>query len=72
MDMPQKGLTIDMITKSAAKLIEEKGYDQFSLRELATRLDVKAASLYNHVSGIKEISTAVGLFAIGQLNRVLP
>jgi len=69
--MSQKGLTIDIITKTAAKLIEENGYDKFSLRELAARLGVKAASLYNHVGGIAEISTAVGLFAIGQLNRVL-
>ena len=36
-----------------------------------TKLDVKAASLYNHVDGIEEIKTAVGLKAIDMLNSSL-
>lgn len=69
--MARRGLTHEEIIAAAITLVEEKGYDNFSLRELASRLNVKPASMYNHISGIEEINTEVALIVSDQLNRVL-
>ncbi len=69
--MAQKGLNHAHIMEVAVKLVEEKGYDHFSLRELAARLDVRPASLYNHIDGIGEINTAMAVKAAELLNRAL-
>lgn len=50
--MIKKGLSSEIIYKAATNLVIERGYDNFSLRELAARLDVKPASLYSHVKNI--------------------
>ncbi len=52
--MPQK-LNRDIIFLESRRMIDEKGYQKFSIRELASRLDVKPASLYNHIDGIEDI-----------------
>ena len=54
--MAKKGINREIIFEEAKSLIEEKGYDKFSLRELAIQLDVKPASLYSHIKGIEEIA----------------
>lgn len=69
--MSKRGLCSDDIMREAIKLIEKKGYDNFSLRELAAKLDVKPASLYNHVHGISEITTSVAIEAADMLNSAL-
>ncbi|MDE7249505.1 MAG: TetR/AcrR family transcriptional regulator [Lachnospiraceae bacterium] len=38
-----------MVVHAAITLIEEKGNQNFSMRELADMLQVKTAALYNHV-----------------------
>ncbi|MCI1208619.1 MAG: TetR/AcrR family transcriptional regulator [Treponema sp.] len=69
--MKGKGLTLELIVATATKLIEEKGYENFSLRELSARLNVKAASLYNHISSVDDINREVGLFAVNRMNEIL-
>ena len=69
--MSKRGLSNEVITAQAVKLIEEKGYYSFSLRELAASLGVKPASLYNHISGINEILVNVATFAAEKLNVML-
>lgn len=69
--MSKRGLCSDDIMREGMKLVVEKGYDNFSLREIAARLDVKPASLYNHVQGISEIRTAIAIEAAGMLNNTL-
>lgn len=69
--MAQRGLSNTQIMEEAVKLVEEKGYDNFSLRELAARLQVRPASLYNHITGIEAINTAVALKAADMLNQTL-
>ena len=39
----------------AAKLFKEKGYSAVTMRDIAQALDIKAASLYNHISSKQEI-----------------
>ena len=58
--MPRKGLTKDTIVDTAIELIETEGYRAFSLNELARRLDIKPASLYNHFRNIEELTDAAG------------
>lgn len=69
--MPKRGLSKEEIIEEATRLVEEHGFESFSLRELAARLGVKPASLYNHVEGISEITTTVALRASEMLNHTL-
>lgn len=43
------------IIQTAAKLFKEKGFSAVTMRDLATTLGIKAASLYNHISSKQEI-----------------
>ncbi|MCR4722767.1 MAG: TetR/AcrR family transcriptional regulator [Eubacteriales bacterium] len=69
--MARKGLTNENIMAAATDLVNEKGYDNFSLRELAARLSVKPPSLYNHIDGIDAISSAVGVTAAHRMGSAL-
>jgi AcrR family transcriptional regulator len=39
----------------AAKLFKEKGYNAVTMRDIAQAMDIKAASLYNHIKSKQEI-----------------
>lgn len=43
------------IVNSAARLFKEKGYSAVTMRDIAQALDIKAASLYNHIKSKQEI-----------------
>ena len=43
------------IINIAAKLFKEKGYSAVTMRDIAQSMDIKAASLYNHISSKQEI-----------------
>ncbi|MEU9016128.1 TetR/AcrR family transcriptional regulator C-terminal domain-containing protein [Actinomadura sp. NPDC048394] len=43
------------IVRAALRLLDEDGFDAFSMRRLATALDIKSPSLYWHVSGKDEL-----------------
>lgn len=43
------------IINIASRLFKERGYNAVSMRDIAQALDIKAASLYNHISGKQEI-----------------
>ncbi len=45
----------DEIIRVAAKLFKEKGYSAVTMRDLASAMGIKAASLYNHISSKQEI-----------------
>lgn len=62
--MPKKGLNREIIIETAIRLIEERGVLGLSMRELAEALDVKAASLYNHITGMDDLMGQVGLWAV--------
>ncbi len=59
--MGRRGLTRELIVQEAIKLVEEEGYANLSMRNLAKRLCVKAASLYNHIKSIEELHTEIGI-----------
>lgn len=62
--MFHKGLDKGQITEAAKNLIEECGYDKFSMRQLADRLGVKTASLYTHIESMEALLTGAGLLAL--------
>ena len=43
------------IIETAAKLFKEKGYSAVTMRDIATAMGIKAASLYNHINSKQEI-----------------
>ncbi|WP_292889886.1 TetR/AcrR family transcriptional regulator [Nonlabens sp.] len=43
------------ILNTAAQLFKDRGYSAVTMRDLAAAMDMKAASLYNHISGKQEI-----------------
>ena len=45
----------DEIVKIAAKLFKEKGYSAVTMRDLASEMGIKAASLYNHINSKQDI-----------------
>ncbi len=49
----------DEIIKTATKLFKEKGYSAVTMRDLATAMGMKAASLYNHIDSKQEILKAI-------------
>jgi TetR/AcrR family tetracycline transcriptional repressor len=51
----QQGLTRERLVGAALQLIAEEGLDGLSMRALADRLEVKAASLYWHVRDRREL-----------------
>ena len=65
--MPRQGLGKERVVQEAAALIEEKGLDDFSMGELAKRLNVKTASLYNHVESLDSLLEEAGAFAVSLL-----
>jgi len=47
------------IIKTAAKLFREKGYSAVTMRDLATGMGIKAASLYNHIDSKQDILKSI-------------
>lgn len=47
--MSKKNLSRELIVSTAFDMIDEKGTDDFSIRQLASNLDVQVSSLYNHI-----------------------
>lgn len=69
--MARKGLSRDTIVDAAAELAEQKGFESLTLRELADALDVKPASLYNHLQGLPELNVRLAECALDRLMGTL-
>lgn len=67
----KKGLSKERIVEAAVAMIAEQGLGAFSLRELAARLDVRPASLYNHVANIDDLYTSVAVVVMETLRETL-
>ncbi|MER5637884.1 TetR/AcrR family transcriptional regulator C-terminal domain-containing protein [Kitasatospora sp. NPDC002227] len=52
-------LSREGIARAALELVDEQGADGLTMRAIAERLGVKAASLYNHTSGKDELIDAL-------------
>ena len=67
----KKGLDSQMILNAAAELAEEKGLENVSLLQVAEKLGVKSPSLYNHLSGLQELSSGIAKLAISRLEDTI-
>lgn len=65
----------DEIIVVAAKLFKEKGYSAVTMRDLATEMGMKAASLYNHIDSkqaiLKDVIISIAEQFIEGMNAVL-
>lgn len=62
--MPRNGLTTEKVVEAAVVLIENSGFESFSMRGLAESLDVKTASLYNHIDSMDMLLKNVCAYAL--------
>ncbi len=69
--MAKRGLSKEIIYDEAERLVQEQGYDKLAIRELAARLEVKPASLYNHIKGIEELNVNIALKAAVRMKDTL-
>lgn len=53
--MPLEKTKKQAILEAAAALFRDRGYSATSMRDLAEAVDLKASSLYNHISGKEEM-----------------
>lgn len=61
------GLNVSQIIDVAAELADTVGLHDFTLKELAEKLEVKTPSLYNHVSSLDAVHRGLTLRALGDL-----
>lgn len=57
--MPRNGLSRKRVAEAAVSVIERTGMAGFSMRALAESLNIKAASLYNHVESMEALMVEV-------------
>jgi len=69
--MPRAGVDTEMIVKAAAKLVDEKGIEAITLKEISERLGIRSPSLYNHIGGLPELKEKVSHYAMEQLKDCL-
>lgn len=50
--MPRNGLSKEKVTEAAVALIEQSGTADFSMKALTDSMNIKTASLYNHVESM--------------------
>ena len=62
--MVRKGLTNEKIVAAALEIVETKGYANFSLHTLAESLNIKTASLYNHITSMDELFVDMEIMTI--------
>ncbi|MFB8275679.1 TetR/AcrR family transcriptional regulator [Nocardia colli] len=61
--MARAGLTAERITRAAADLADEIGFDNVTMSALAKKFGVKDASLYSHVKNLQELRARVTMLA---------
>ena len=65
--MARKALSRERLVEEAWEMIDELSLRRFSLRALASRLNVQVSSLYNHIPNEDVLLTEVGLRVIDQI-----
>ncbi|MDE6724974.1 MAG: TetR family transcriptional regulator, partial [Ruminiclostridium sp.] len=58
-----------VIIKKAAEMANETGLDKITLKLLASKLNIKPPSLYNHIKGLEDLRKEVMLYGWRQLEE---
>ncbi len=61
------GLSPERLTRTAAELVDERGFDQVTVSALARHVGVKPASIYAHLDGSDDLRTRVALLALEEM-----
>jgi AcrR family transcriptional regulator len=64
--------TKEKIMDAAIKLFSERGYDTVSMRDIASNVGIKAASIYNHFSSKRDILREIYAYYVQVKNQVFP
>lgn len=62
--MPRIGLSKEKVVEAAVAMIEKSGTADFSMRALADSLNIKTASLYNHVESMEALMVGICAHAL--------
>jgi len=65
------GLTVPVLTTTAADLADEVGFEQVTVSAVARRVGVQPASLYAHLRGSDDLRTKVSVLALDELGDLL-
>ncbi|ACZ88053.1 TetR/AcrR family transcriptional regulator [Streptosporangium roseum] len=65
--MARAGLTAERLTRAAADLADEIGFQNVTVSALARGFGVKPAALYSHVRDARELRVRVALLALAEL-----
>jgi AcrR family transcriptional regulator len=65
--MARAGLTAERLTRTAADLADEIGFDRVTVSAVARRLGVKDPSLYAYIENARELKVRVALLALEEL-----
>lgn len=61
------GVSVDRIIEVSAKLSEEVGMENLTLKMIADELKIKSPSLYNHVVGLDDIKSKLMIYGWNQI-----
>ncbi|MFI7517903.1 TetR/AcrR family transcriptional regulator [Micromonospora globbae] len=65
--MTRAGVTVDRLTRAAAELADEVGYENVTVSALARRFGVRDASLYSHIRSAHDLRVRVAALALTEL-----
>ncbi|GAB3441024.1 TetR-like C-terminal domain-containing protein [Phycicoccus ginsengisoli] len=69
--MPRAGLTAERLTQAAAELADAEGLEAVTATAVARRFEVRAASIYAHVDGTRDLRRRVALLALAETADLL-
>ena len=67
-DERRRTLNRDRVLQTAMAVADERGIETLTMRELAGRLGIEAASLYNHVSGKDDLLAGMADLVIAEID----
>ena len=65
---PRDTVNRERVLRAAVDLADESGVDSVTMRELGRRLNVKAASLYNHIAGKDDLLDGMVNLALAEID----
>ncbi|GII27474.1 TetR/AcrR family transcriptional regulator [Planotetraspora mira] len=65
--MARAGLTAERLTRAAADLADEIGFQNVTVSALARSFGVKPAALYSHIKDVQDVRVRVALLALAEL-----
>ena len=67
--MGRIGVDVDKITETAAKIANEAGYENITLKMIADELGIKTPSLYNHIDGLEDVKRLLMIYGWKQMEE---